>query len=93
MTSFSDSIITPITAFLYPSDNITVYSYYVNDGGHTDANFTNTTSYKRCNINYGSLYQFFLLFGIYQVYIITQILFLMFMVEHYLQHIQIHQNI
>ena len=32
---------------------------------------------------------FILLIGIYNI--ITQILFLMFMVEHYLQHIQIHQ--
>ena len=33
--------------------------YYANDGGHTEANFTNTASYKRYNINYGSLYQFY----------------------------------
>ena len=73
MTSFSDSssgnpimhgnaispsILTPTAAYLYPTDNITIYSYYVNDGGHTDANFTNTSSYRRYNINYGSLYQF-----------------------------------
>ena len=75
MTSFSDSssgnpiihgnatspsIITPTAAYLYPVDNITIYSYYVNDGGHTDANFTNTSSYRRYNINYGSLYHFLL---------------------------------
>ena len=74
MTSFSDwssgnpiihgnatspSIISPTYAYLYLTDNITIYSYYINDGGHTDANFTNTTSYIRYNINYGSLYQFF----------------------------------
>ena len=63
----SPSIITPATAYLYPTDNITVWSYYVNDGGHTVANFTNTSSYRRYNINYGSLFQFFLLIGIYQV--------------------------
>ena len=51
----SPSIFTPTAAYLYPVDNITIYSYYVNDGGHTDANFTNT-SYRRYNINYGSLY-------------------------------------
>ena len=55
----SPSILTPTAAYLHPTDNITIYSYYVNDGGHTDANFTNTTSYRRYNINYGSLYQFF----------------------------------
>ena len=37
------STITP-TAYLYPTDNITIYPYYVNDGGHTDASFTNTSS-------------------------------------------------
>ena len=65
VTSFSDSssgnpiihgnatsptIITPITAYLYP----------------TDANFTNTTSYRSYNINCGSLHHVFLI-GIYQV--------------------------
>ena len=82
MTSFSDSssgnpiihgndaspsILSPTAAYLYPTDNITIYSYYINDGGHTDANFTNTTSYRRYNINYGSLYQLFLLIGIFVV--------------------------
>ena len=51
--------VTPTAANLYPTDNITIYSYYVNDGGHTDANFTNATSYRRYNINYGALYQFY----------------------------------
>jgi len=55
----SPSIITPTAAYLYPVDNITIYSYYVNDGGHTDANFTNTSMYRRYNINYGALYQFY----------------------------------
>ena len=55
----SPSILTRTAAYLYPTDNITIYSYYVNDGGHTDANFTKTTSYKRYNINYGSLHQFY----------------------------------
>ena len=74
MTSFSDSssgnpifhgnvtspsTLTPTAAYIYPVDNITIYSYYVNDGGHADANFTNTSSHKRYNINYGSLYQFY----------------------------------
>ena len=54
----SPSILTPTPAYLYPVDNIKIYSYYVNDGGHTDAKFTNTSSYRRYNINYGSLYQF-----------------------------------
>ena len=36
----SPSIITPTAAYLYPTDNITIYSYYVNDGGHTGANFS-----------------------------------------------------
>ena len=44
---------------MYPTDNITIYSYYVNDGAHTDCNFTNTSSYIRYNINYGALYQFY----------------------------------
>ena len=61
------SIMSPKAAYLYPTDDITIYYYYVNDGGHTDANFTNTASYRRYNINYGSLYHFFLLIGIYQV--------------------------
>ena len=56
-----------VLQYLYPTDTITIYSFYVNDGGHTDANFTNTTSYRIYNINYGSLYQFFLLIGICQV--------------------------
>ena len=53
----SSSIITPTAAYIYiyPTDHITIYSYYVNDGGHTDANFTNTASYRRSNINYDSL--------------------------------------
>ena len=55
----SPSILTPTAAYLYPTDNITIYSYYVNDGGHTDCNFTNTSSYRRYNINYGALYQFY----------------------------------
>jgi len=55
----SPSITTPTAAYLYPTDNITIYSYYVNDGGHTDCNFTNTSSYRRYNINYGALYQFY----------------------------------
>ena len=68
VTSFSDSssgnpiiyenatgpsILTPTAAYLYPTDNIIIYSYYVNDGGHTDANFTNTSSCIRDYINYG----------------------------------------
>ena len=31
----------------------------MNDGGHTDAKFTNTSSYRHYNINYGALYQFY----------------------------------
>ena len=67
MTSFSDSSSgNPIIhgnatspSIITPTDNIAVYSYYLNDGCHTDANFTNTSSYRRYNINYGSLYQFY----------------------------------
>ena len=76
----SPSSITPTAAYLYPVDNITVYSYYVNGGGHTDANFTNTSSYRRYNINYGSLYQFYSFNGGFQVLLIAVILFWMFMV-------------
>ena len=49
------SIITPTAACLYPTDNTTMYSYYVNDGGHADGIFTNTSSYRRYNINYDPL--------------------------------------
>ena len=31
----------------------------MNDGGHTDANVTNTSQNRRYNINYGALYQFY----------------------------------
>ena len=66
MTSFSDSSYgNPIIHGNATSPSIITPT--AADGGHTDANFTNTASYMRYNINYGSLYQFFILTVIYQV--------------------------
>ena len=51
------------------------------NGANANANFTNTSSYRIYNINYGLLYQFYSLVGVYQVLILAVILCSRLMVE------------
>jgi len=53
----SPSNMTPTAVTLYPADNIGINGYKIYDGGHTDWNGSNTTSYLRYNIDYGSAFQ------------------------------------
>jgi hypothetical protein len=51
------SNMTPTAFTGYPADNWSINGYKVWDGGHTDWNVSNTTSYLRLAINYGTLFQ------------------------------------
>ena len=48
---------TPTAVTLYPADNIGISGYKIWDGGHTDWSGSNTTSYLRYNIDYGTAFQ------------------------------------
>ena len=95
MTSFSDSssgnpiihgnatspsIITSTAAYLYPVDNIAIYSYYVNDVGILKLILLIHHHINDIILIMVHYINFTLLIGVYQVLIIVVILYSMFMV-------------
>ena len=53
----SPSPIIPVYVTCNVTDNWGFNTYYVNDGGHVEYNYSNTTSYMRVNIQYSTVYQ------------------------------------